>query len=86
MATTFGNVRVSGLDSTVFAEYFEDAVSSVVCREENLLIISDAQLPPDDRSLLGYLDALKLACQRDFNDEPVWLTLTEIQRVTTYDP
>ena len=54
--------------------------------DTNLLVLVDAPVSPDEPGLLSYLERLKLRSQQAFNQDLVWVTVHEVQRITAYDP
>lgn len=59
--------------------------AGVTVRDANVLITADVNVPTDDLDLLAYLDALKARCQRDFQQDIVWITVHPVDRVATGD-
>jgi len=79
-------VTVSAQAPPVFDGWWFDDAAEQVKGDKNLLILADAPMTPDSAPLLAYLDGLKLWCQRDFEQDLVWLTVHLVDRITTHDP
>lgn len=47
--------------------------------------ISSQALALDDPDLSRYLDGLKLACQVDFGQNLIWVTVHRVDRIAAYD-
>lgn len=81
-----GGVTFSPVFPPLFAGRWFDEYEGQTKEDANLLIFADAPVSADEPSLLEYLNGLKWTCQRDFNQDVVWVTLHAVQRVATYDP
>lgn len=79
-----GGATVSSILPPVFDGWWLDG-AGVIVRDANVVLAADVSVPPDDEDLLAYLDALKLRCQREFEQDIVWMTLHSVNRVTTGD-
>lgn len=79
-----GGATVSSILPPVFDGWWLDG-AGVTVRDANVLVTADVNVPADDPALLTYLDALKLRCQRDFQQDIVWMTVQPVDRVTTGD-
>ena len=79
-----GGVTVSSIVPSVFDGWWRDTAATTVA-DANVLIVADVGVATDDPSLLLYLDALKVRCQEDFQQDIVWVTVHQVDRITTGD-
>jgi hypothetical protein len=78
-------VTVSSDSPPVFAGWWIDNNSKQLVQDVNLLILADAPVPLEDDDLMSFVVALKIRCQKDFEQDIIWLTLHSIGRVNTDD-
>lgn len=81
-----GGVTFSSLDPSVFAGRWYNPFEEIPEGDDLVLILADAHVLPEAPSLAAYLSNLKLGCQRDFEQDLVWITVHRVDRITTHDP
>jgi len=50
-----------------------------------LLIFADAPVSLQSPALIAHLERLKLGCQRAFDQDIVWTTIHQVERIATHD-
>lgn len=78
-----GGVTVSSHLPSVFDGWWIDDTTGNTARDENVVIMADAPAP--STNLVVYLERLKRQCQMDFNQDIVWVTINQIERIATDD-
>lgn len=86
LTQTCGGVTISSLDPSVFAGRWYNPSEEGTEGDDLVLIFADSHVPPEAPSLAAYLSNLKLRCQRDLEQDLVWITLHLVDRITTHDP
>jgi hypothetical protein len=76
---------LAAYDSSLFAGRWFDAHTGETVSDANVFIFGDAPLLPDDPVLHEYLDSLKVACQQDFEQDIIWITLHAVDRIADND-
>lgn len=80
-----GGVTVSSRLLTGFEGLWFDPDDQQIKGDQNLLVLADAPLTLNVPALTQYLDTLKLRCQRDFQQDIIWVTVHPVDRVSTDD-
>jgi len=80
-----GGVTVSSRLLTGFEGLWFDPNDQQIKGDQNLLVLADAPLAPTAPALALYLDALKPRCQRDFQQDIIWVTIHPVDRINTDD-
>jgi len=80
-----GGATISSQLPPVFDGWWDDRSGQPPQHDSILLILADAPLALDDPDLWRYLDGLKLACQVDFGQNLIWVTVHRVDRIATYD-
>jgi len=81
-----GGVTFSSPNPSVFAGRWVNPSKEEPDGDDLVLILADAPVLPDAPSLAAYLSNLKLRCQRDFEQDLVWITVHRVDRITAHDP
>jgi hypothetical protein len=70
----------------VIQGWWYDSNKRKTVEDSNVLVFGDVLLSATDDLLQDYLDHLKATCQEDFEQDIVWITLHQVERITTADP
>lgn len=53
--------------------------------DANIVIFADTTRQQNDQELLDYLDRLKARCQRELQEDIIWITVAPVTRIATAD-
>lgn len=85
LANVCGGVTASQEIPPVFSGWWFNKETMAFDEDAILLIIADARVPQNSAALATYLDTLKRKAQRDFDQEIIWITTNQLERIATDD-